>query len=129
MKVRRLPSLPMWLFLIGFGIYFGYLWRHQVLVSQTGWVAGSDRTWADGAVHLSLIQSFEQRGFLLSQQPFFAGKPFTYPPAADWLGASLVKMGFSVPTAFMAVGLGMSLVTLWLLYGFYFEVAGGKKHL
>jgi hypothetical protein len=78
-------------------------------------------------VHLSLIKTFATRGFFLLEQPFFKGEPFAYPPAADWLGAILVKLGISLPLAFMMVGWGLSIFTIYLLYQFIYEVFGQKQ--
>lgn len=107
-------------------IYFGLLWGRQLTITSQGMMAGSDRTWADGAAHLSYISSFVERGFILPEHPLYKGVRFSYPPASDWLAAILVVGGLSLPMAFCLVGFFLSILTIFLLYHFYLRLAHGK---
>lgn len=115
------------LYSLFWSLYFGILWKHQLVMDTTGLVAGSDRTWADGAAHLSYISAFSERGFWLGENPLFVGEVFSYPPAADWLAAGLVKIGIPLHISFSLIGLFLSLITVQMLYWFYWVVFG-KNH-
>lgn len=118
----RISQVVFFFFLLFWLYYFGILWGRQLSITSQGMIAGSDRTWADGAAHLSYISAFLERGFFLAEHPLYKGVVFSYPPIADWLAAILVFCGLSLPFAFNAVGFGLSMLTVVLLYIFYFQL-------
>lgn len=117
----RITHVVFYFFLFFWLCYFGSLWGRQLSITPKGMIAGSDRTWADGAAHLSYISAFLERGFFLPEHPLYKGVVFSYPPISDWLTAALVFCGLSLPFAFNAVGFGLSMLTVGLLYIFYFQ--------
>lgn len=114
-------SKPFTLYLLIWGLYFTWVWSHQLNLTPTGIVAGSIASWADGAAHLTYISSFANRSLLPHFLPVYLYHPFTYPFAADFLAGMLVRSGLSLITSYTFIGLTLSLAFLYLLYQFYYR--------
>lgn len=107
-----------WFYLLCWTYYFGIVWFNALRIRPDGWYAAYIPHWADGAAHLSYMASFAYRDFFPLTHPLFAGHPFNYSFAADFIGGLLVKAGLSLPLSYNALGFVLSLASvtaIWLL--------------
>ena len=95
--VPRQWSLPLAVVVIA--IAMAYLFGRAVEITPQAWLAHYNNTWSDWASHASYATSFVFGHNLPPQNPIFAGTPFRYPFAADFVSALLIAGGWSIPNA------------------------------
>ncbi len=81
------------------GIYVYRLFANAYRLLPDGLYAGTGGTWADWAAHLSYAGSFAYGANFPPQLPLDPGHHLPYPFMIDFLAASLVPLGASLPTA------------------------------
>jgi hypothetical protein len=81
------------------GVYVYRLFANAYRLLPGGLYAGNGGTWADWAAHLSYAGSFAYGANFPPQLPLDPGHHLPYPFMIDFLAASLVPLGASLPTA------------------------------
>jgi hypothetical protein len=90
---------PLLLVAVVAGIYVYKLFANAYRLLPDGLYAGTGGTWADWAAHLSYAGSFAYGANFPPQLPLDQGHHLPYPFMIDFLAASLVPLGASLPTA------------------------------
>jgi hypothetical protein len=90
---------PLLLVAVVAGIYVYKLFTNAYRLLPDGLYAGTGGTWADWAAHLSYAGSFAYGANFPPQLPLDPGHHLPYPFMIDFLAASLVPLGTSLPTA------------------------------
>ncbi len=93
-------------------VVVGYLFLRALKVTPDGWLAQYNNTWSDWSFHASYATAFVFGHNLPPQNPIFAGTPFRYPFAPDFLTAMLIAGGWSIPGALVWPSLAMTLLAL-----------------
>lgn len=119
-KYFSIVANPIRLHLMLWGLYFTFVWAHQLNHTPRGLTAGSIASWADGALHLSLISYFSYTTLTPDNLPVYYHHPLAYPFLVNWLTALLVRLGLPLITSYTFMGLILSLLFIYLLYRFYF---------
>lgn len=88
---------PLLILILIFGwLFFNLLSSHMLLQKPDGLYSGGS-TWGDLPFHLSLVNSFVNRGNLAFQEhPVYIGSPLRYPFLTDLIAAGLIKIGVSL---------------------------------
>jgi hypothetical protein len=97
----RTPGHPWPLLLVSVvaGVYVYRLFANAYRLLPDGLYAGTGGTWADWAAHLSYAGSFAYGANFPPQLPLDPGHHLPYPFMIDFLAASLVPLGASLPTS------------------------------
>jgi hypothetical protein len=90
---------PLLLVAVVAGIYVYRLFANAYRLLPDGLYAGTGGTWADWAAHLSYAGSFAYGANFPPQLPLDQGHHLPYPFMIDFLAASLVPLGASLPTS------------------------------
>ena len=90
---------PLLLVAVVAGIYVYKLFANAYRLLPDGLYAGTGGTWADWAAHLSYAGSFAYGANFPPQLPLDQGHHLPYPFMIDFLAASLVPLGASLPTS------------------------------
>ena len=95
------PSHPWPLLLVAMvaGAYVYRLFANAYRLLPDGLYAGTGGTWADWAAHLSYAGSFAYGANFPPQLPLDPGHHLSYPFMIDFLAASLIPLGASLPTS------------------------------
>jgi hypothetical protein len=80
-------------FMVVMAVYFAY--THFFMPGSNGWYSAG-YTWADLALHTSLISWFAEQPVLRLVLPVFPDAPLTYPFITNLYSAWLVRMGLSL---------------------------------
>ncbi|MDQ6918156.1 MAG: hypothetical protein M3Z98_02235 [Candidatus Dormibacteraeota bacterium] len=96
-----LPGHPWPLLLVAgvAGIYVYKLFANAYRLLPDGLYAGTGGTWADWAAHLSYAGSFAYGANLPPQLPLDQGHHLPYPFMIDFLAASLIPLGATLPNS------------------------------
>ena len=100
------------------GVYFLILWPRIISLKPTGLYAGHVNVWSDWALHIGLASIFAYKSpqFWFAYHPMYAGGQLTYPFLTDFLSGMLMRLGLSMPLAFIIPSI---IFTVLLLLGMY----------
>jgi len=90
---------PLLLVAVVAGIYVYKLFANAYRLLPDGLYAGTGGTWADWAAHLSYAGSFAYGANFPPQLPLDQGHHLPYPFMIDFLAASLIPLGSSLPNS------------------------------
>jgi len=84
-------------------------------------------TWADLAMHLSLITNFSERGLsLLESSPIYSGVKLNYPFLMDFISSIFLKSGFSLRLSLIIPSLIMLAGVIILIYALSYKMTKSK---
>lgn len=115
--------------MLSWGGFFTWLWPQMFFRRSDGIWAGVARVWADWSAHASYASVFAYRppSLWFDAHPLYALRKFTYPFFADAVSGLLIKMGLDMIPAFVWPSIVMTLLLLWFLYTFYWQMLGRAK--
>ncbi len=107
-------------------LFLSLLNSHMLYQKEDGWYSGGS-TWADLAVHLSIISSFSERGInTLTDNPVYAGSKLNYPFVMDLISAIFYKIGFSIQSSLIIPALTMLLILVILIFKLTYKITKSK---
>jgi len=106
------PSVGLLVSIAVLALIIGYLFLRALHVTPEGWLAQYNNTWSDWSFHSSYATAFAYGHNLPPQNPIFAGTPFRYPFAPDFLSALLITGGWTIPAALVWPSLAMTMLAL-----------------
>lgn len=100
------------------GVYFLLLWPRIISLKPTGLYTGHVNVWSDWALHIGLASIFAYKSpqFWFAYHPMYAGGQLTYPFLTNFISGMLIKLGLSIPLAFIFPSI---ILTALLLLGMY----------
>jgi hypothetical protein len=112
------PRQPLLILLASWGSYFSYLFLNMIRWRPDGLYVGHQNVWSDWALHIAMAQTFAFKSPALwfAYHPLYAGGQFTYPSLTNLISGLLMRLGFSLPAAFIIPSL---LFVFALLMGLY----------
>ncbi|MBI2327298.1 hypothetical protein HYU92_03160 [Candidatus Curtissbacteria bacterium] len=111
---------------IFFTILFSKIFYQTFVPEKAGFYAGSLGFWGDGALHLTLINSFFKGDNFWPQQPLFAGVKLSYPFLPDFTSSIFLKLGSSVRTAIALPSVLLLSASILLLYSIFHQITKSK---
>jgi len=121
--VKRLVSA---LFLIGWSLYFSFLWRDLVFFDRTDLRVGGVNLWGDWAMHFTLGAAFAYRSPWITSHPLLTGAPFAYPFLVNWISGMLVRMGVEFFSAFVIPSYVYSLLFVFVVFLFFHRLFSSR---
>lgn len=112
--------------LVFFTILFTYIFTHHLVREPEGLFAGSMGTWGDGALHLTLINSFLKSDNFWPQQPLFSGARLSYPFLPDFSSSILLKLGVSLTAATGLPAILLLIASVVMLYSIFFKETNSR---
>lgn len=107
--------------------YFALFWSRAIEVSPTGdLMVGHINMWGDWAAHFTMGSAMGYRQLFLSDSPFLLGARFSYPFAANFISAVLIRLGVPFFTAFVFPSFIMSVVLVGALFYFFKTLLSNK---
>lgn len=107
------------LLLLGtWGVYFLALWPRMISMKPSGLYLGHPYVWSDWALHIGLASIFAYKSpqFWFSYHPIYAGGKLTYGFLTDFISGILMRIGISLPNAFIIPSI---IFTILLIIGMY----------
>src|SRR3989344_2858795 len=118
------------LFIIGtilLSFLFLYLLSTHMLNPIGSNLYSGGSTWADLAMHLSLITNFSERGLsLLESSPIYSGVKLNYPFLMDFISSIFLKSGFSLRLSLIIPSLIMLAGVIILIYALSYKMTKSK---
>ncbi|MEZ5307853.1 MAG: hypothetical protein R2684_11980 [Pyrinomonadaceae bacterium] len=114
------------LFYLFFLILFAAFFDRAMILEAGAIFTGASNNLGDLPFHLGAIYSFTDGANFPPINPSFAGAKFTYPFLADFLTATLVKLGASVQGAMLLENVSWAFALLVILETFAREITGSK---
>ena len=104
--------------LLFFGFLFFDLLSSHILLNINGNLYSSGSTWGDLPYHLTLINSFKERGLIntLKSDPIYLGEKLRYPFIFDYLSTLLIKIGLSLRWAIIIPSFLGLIILIYLIY-------------
>lgn len=87
---------------------------------------GHINMWGDWAAHFTMGSAMGYRELLLGDSPFLLGARFSYPFAANFISAILIRVGVPFFSAFVIPSLIMSWALIFALYYFFKTLLSNK---
>lgn len=118
MKARS-HATAIWFLLATWGIYFYFVFRNMLYRDSTGLYSGHPYVWSDWPLHMAMAHTFAFKSpsqWFLHHPVFGAGK-LNYPFLTNFLSGMLVRLGFTIESAF---NLPSILFAITLTLGLYF---------
>lgn len=112
-----------------FGLLFLQLFSSHILLPANNGLYSSGSTWGDLPFHLTLINSFKERGLLttLNQFPLYFGEKTRYPFVFDYLSAILLKLGLNLRWSIIIPSILVLIALIICLY--YLALKISKRRL
>ncbi|NMB56739.1 hypothetical protein GYA19_02260 [Candidatus Beckwithbacteria bacterium] len=101
------------------GVYFLILWPKMLYYDKNGnLTSGWRNIWADWAMHIGQANAFVYQGILpvFEHNPLIWGKTLSYPFVVNLISAFLIKIGLSIPQAFILPSILFSFLLLLSLF-------------
>ncbi|OGD85580.1 hypothetical protein A2164_04155 [Candidatus Curtissbacteria bacterium RBG_13_35_7] len=111
---------------IFFTVLFAKIFSQTFVPEKEGIYAGSLGFWGDGALHLTLINSFFRDDNFWPQQPLFSGVKLSYPFLPDFTSSIFLKLGSSMRTAIAFPSVLLLSSSILLLYSIFRQVTKSK---
>ncbi len=111
-----------------FSCLFGSLLSSHILLEKNGILYSSGSTWGDLPFHLSLINSFKERGFLttLKNFPLYYQEQTRYPFVFDYLSTLLLGLGLNLRWAIIFPTFITLIVLIILIYFLTYKITKSK---
>jgi hypothetical protein len=107
---------------LSWALVFTVLFQHHSFSKQPdGWYSGGN-TWADLALHSTLIYSFAESPQPVLQFPIYPQAALTYPFLFDFYTAMLLRGGFSIQLALVVTSILSIMSLLILMYFFVWRI-------
>ena len=107
---------------LSWALIFTVLFQHHSFSKQPdGWYSGGN-TWADLALHSTLIYSFAESPHPVLQFPIYPQAALTYPFLFDFYTAMLLRGGFSIQLALVVTSVLSIMTLLTLMYFFVWRI-------
>lgn len=113
------------LFLMGtFGVFFLQVIPQLLVEQPDGVYVAYEHLWSDWPLHIAIANRFATTSpsSWFSSHPMFAGGKFTYPFVSDFISGMLMRMGFSLSSAFVLPTMAYMIVLTAGLYFLWFFV-------
>lgn len=136
MNYRRLLSLrlrrhrlPLIVLLTIFGIYFVILFSQMLQVRPTGLWAGHVHVWGDWSLHITMANIFAQKppAEWFAYHPYYAGGKLTYAFLTNLISGMLMRLGLSLPVAFLLPSMIYGIVLTIGLYAVFYQLLRSQK--
>ncbi len=109
-----------------FVVLFIAFFDRAMIIGSDGIFTGASQNLGDLPYHLGAIFSFSEGNNFPPQNPSFANAKFTYPFIADFLTASIVKLGADVKTAMLVQNVTWAFSLLIILESFVRKITDNK---
>jgi hypothetical protein len=109
-----------------FFVLFWFFFERVMFETSRGIFTGGSQNLGDLPFHLGAIFGFSEGQNFPPQNPSFAGARFSYPFIADFLSASLVKIGVDVKDAMFALNVSWAFSLLVILERFVFKFTNNR---
>ena len=111
------------------GSFFIYIWPKMLYFNLNGdLVAGWVNVWGDFAAHFAYASPFAYRtinDWFISNPVFFYNK-FNYPFLTDLISGLLIRLGFSIPSAFVFPSIIYSILFIYLYFKLSYKLTGSS---
>lgn len=109
-------------------VYFSIFWSQAIKIDQWGNVfAQHINIWGDWAAHFTLGSNLAFDQLLTTQSPLLANQTLSYPFAANFISAVLIRLGLPFFQAFIWPSFLGSILLIGALYFFYQQLLNSKK--
>jgi len=117
---KYLPQLTIVGYFGSWFAYFAWFWSHALTFDAAGNLqAGLVNIWGDWAAHFTMGSALGYRELWLSSSPFLINARFSYPFAANFISALLIRIGVPFFDAFVIPSfIGSCLLVVALFYFF-----------
>lgn len=109
-----------------FFVLFWFFFERVMFETSRGIFTGGSQNLGDLPFHLGAIFGFSEGQNFPPQNPSFAGARFSYPFIADFLSATLVKIGVDVKNAMFALNVSWAFSLLVILERFVFKFTNNR---
>ncbi|CAN5297836.1 hypothetical protein BH10ACI1_BH10ACI1_11490 [soil metagenome] len=109
-----------------FFLLFWFFFERAMIETSQGIFTGGSNNLGDLPFHLGAIFGFTDGNNFPPQNPSFAGAKFTYPFMADFLTASLIKLGAGVRDAMFLQNVFFAFSLLVILERFVFKITNNR---
>ncbi len=116
-----------WLLIAALCLLMVWLALSHFLPSQDGALMSAGYTWADMALHASLIASFAQKTTLDLTLPIFADSKLTYPFMVDFLSAQMLRLGAGWQMSVLLPSLALLYAVIRLLMGLFYRLTSSLR--
>ncbi len=125
MRFRVNHKLALWCW----GVFFVLLFARMIHMNYSGLYVGHENVWSDWALHIGMATIFSEKPVdqWFASHPMFADGALTYPFLTNLISGMLMRVGFSIPEAFIIPSVIFSVLLIWGLYRFYCLVTGSEK--
>ena len=114
------------IYYFGFFLIFWFFFERAMFENTQGIFTGGSQNLGDLPFHLGAIFGFTEGQNFPPENPSFAGARFTYPFMADFLTASMVKLGARVEDAMFVQNVSWAFSLLVILERFVFRVTNNR---
>jgi len=111
------------------GLYFFTLWPRIISIKPDGLYLGHVNVWSDWALHIGLASIFAYKNpqFWFSYHPMYAGGQLIYGFLTDFISGMLMRLGVSIPSAFIIPSIIFTILLLIGMYLFLYLVLKSKR--
>ncbi len=122
-SLRKFARFAYYLF---FFVLFWFFFERAMFETSRGILTGGSQNLGDLPFHLGAIFGFSEGQNFPPQNPSFASARFSYPFMADFLSASLVKIGVDVKNGMFALNVSWAFSLLVILERFVFKFTNNR---
>ncbi len=106
------------LLLATWGIFFIVLFTRIIYWKSGALYVGHENVWSDWALHLGLATTFADKSpdLWFAYHPIYADGKLTYPFLSDLISGLMMRLGFSIPQAFIIPSILFALLLISFMY-------------
>ncbi len=125
LSIRK--NKPLIFVMLFFGVLFLELLSTHMLLPIDGDLYSGGSTWADLAVHLTMITSFTERGLdTILNNPIYFGSKLSYPFIPDLITAIFYKFGLSLRLSLLIPSFIFLMLLVYSIYKLSFKITKKK---
>lgn len=120
---------PIYFLLATFGFYFVYVFSQMLQMRPDGLWAGHVHVWGDWALHITMANIFADKPPTewFSYHPYYSGGKLTYAFLTNMISGLLMRVGFSLPAAFLLPSMAYGILLTLGLYAVFYQLLRTKK--
>ncbi len=111
------------------GLFFTVLFSRSLTERPNGLWANHQYVWADWSLHIGMASIFAEKApsEWFAYHPAYANGQFTYPFLTNFISGMLMRVGFSLPAAFVYPSIALALLLLLGMFACYWLALGSQR--
>lgn len=112
-----------------FCLYFIVIFSHMLMYTSDGLQAGHVHVWGDWSLHIAManIFAYKEPGEWFAYHPYYAGGKLTYGFLTNMISGVLIRVGLSLPAAFLIPSMIYSVFLVFGMYTVYYLLLKSQK--